>query len=176
MLGLAVVSGGLGYSYATFFPSKLSLILAYPDAPSPLPIDSPEGIAAMAAVEKELQSLPVVQQFRAEREVTQSANAISLQGQSPLTLEQAPKWIESRPYQNYPEQKLRHHLTAGILRGPSKLAVKPLVFSNRDNSESYIIIHLGRSLCGHDGIIHGGLLATILVRPYYGYLSALTLL
>jgi acyl-coenzyme A thioesterase PaaI-like protein len=25
-----------------------------------------------------------------------------------------------------------------------------------------IIVHVGRGLCGHDGIVHGGLLATLL--------------
>jgi acyl-coenzyme A thioesterase PaaI-like protein len=24
-----------------------------------------------------------------------------------------------------------------------------------------VVLHLGRALCGHDGIVHGGLLATV---------------
>ncbi|KAF8754480.1 Thioesterase superfamily [Rhizoctonia solani] len=43
-----------------------------------------------------------------------------------------------------------------------KLAIPPLVFAKDDESEAIAIIHVGRSLCGHDGIIHGGLLATLL--------------
>jgi hypothetical protein len=41
------------------------------------------------------------------------------------------------------------------------LAVPPLAFVKTDESEAVLILHLGRSLCGHDGIIHGGMIATI---------------
>jgi acyl-coenzyme A thioesterase PaaI-like protein len=54
------------------------------------------------------------------------------------------------------------HLTAGSLRGPGKLALTPLVRVRKDESESMIITHVGRMLCGHEGIVHGGLLAALL--------------
>jgi acyl-coenzyme A thioesterase PaaI-like protein len=53
-------------------------------------------------------------------------------------------------------------LTSGTLRGPGKLALPPLVRAKRDEGESFVFVHVGRGLCGHDGIIHGGLLATLL--------------
>jgi len=53
-------------------------------------------------------------------------------------------------------------LTAGALRGPGKLAIAPLIRSRKDESEIIAFVHVGRGLCGHDGIIHGGLLATLL--------------
>ena len=34
--------------------------------------------------------------------------------------------------------------------------------SRKDEKEAVVLIHVGRGLCGHDGIIHGGLLATLL--------------
>jgi len=55
-----------------------------------------------------------------------------------------------------------NNFTAGALRGPGKLAVPPLVRARKDESEAVIIVHIGRGLCGHDGIVHGGLLATLL--------------
>lgn len=55
-----------------------------------------------------------------------------------------------------------NNLTAGALRGPGKLALKPLVRARKDETEACVWIHLGRGLCGHDGIVHGGLLATLL--------------
>jgi acyl-coenzyme A thioesterase PaaI-like protein len=55
-----------------------------------------------------------------------------------------------------------NNLTAGALRGPGKLAFAPLVRSRNDESEVIAFVHVGRGLCGHDGIIHGGLLATLL--------------
>jgi acyl-coenzyme A thioesterase PaaI-like protein len=48
------------------------------------------------------------------------------------------------------------------LRGPGKLAFAPLVRCRKDESEIIAVVHVGRGLCGHDGIIHGGLLATLL--------------
>ncbi|CAM0142331.1 hypothetical protein VKS41_002182 [Umbelopsis sp. WA50703] len=56
----------------------------------------------------------------------------------------------------------QHSLTASTLRGRGKIAVRPLKFFNQDKTECYMICHLGRSLCGHDGIIHGGMLGTLL--------------
>jgi len=58
------------------------------------------------------------------------------------------------------------------------LAVAPMAFAKHDESQavseyspfwprktlpanSSVVVHLGRALCGHDGIIHGGLLATV---------------
>jgi hypothetical protein len=54
-----------------------------------------------------------------------------------------------------------NHLTAGTLRGPGKLALKALIRAKRDESEGVAFVHVGRGLCGHDGIVHGGLLATL---------------
>jgi len=61
-----------------------------------------------------------------------------------------------------PKKKRVNSLTAGALRGPGKLGCIPLIRSRKDESESVVFIHVGRGLCGHDGIIHGGLLATLL--------------
>jgi acyl-coenzyme A thioesterase PaaI-like protein len=55
-----------------------------------------------------------------------------------------------------------NNFTAGALRGPGKLAITPLVRVRWDERESVIIVHVGRGVCGHDGIVHGGLLATLL--------------
>lgn len=41
-------------------------------------------------------------------------------------------------------------------------ALPPLAFVKNNEHAAIIVIHVGRSLCGHDGIIHGGLLATVL--------------
>ena len=38
----------------------------------------------------------------------------------------------------------------------------PLAFVRSDEQEMESYLHVGRSLCGHDGVIHGGMLATIL--------------
>ncbi|SOV04889.1 uncharacterized protein UDID_02905 [Ustilago sp. UG-2017a] len=80
------------------------------------------------------------------------------------------QYIMTRPYLKYSREKAQHNLTAGSLRGPGMLAIPPLVFTKTGKGarelggaegDSTIITHLGPSVCGHDGIVHGGMLATI---------------
>lgn len=70
-------------------------------------------------------------------------------------------------------------MTAGQLRGPGRFALSPLALiregfgqtrvgaegeaehTSGGEADAHVIYHLGRFLCGHEGIIHGGLLATI---------------
>ncbi|KAG0026405.1 hypothetical protein BGZ82_009479 [Podila clonocystis] len=55
-----------------------------------------------------------------------------------------------------------HHLTAGTLRGDRMLNVAPLAFMSKDFTSVTVFFHLGRSLCGHDKVIHGGMIASVL--------------
>lgn len=96
----------------------------------------------MQDLEDAMQRLPLLQQLRAAQD--------------------ADEWYEARPYLFFPEERRVNNLTAGVLRGPGKLAVHALVRARKDETESYVILHVGRALCGHDGIVHGGLLATLL--------------
>jgi hypothetical protein len=98
--------------------------------------DPPECLEYTASLEQKLQTLPALNALR--------------------NREDADEWYETRPYQFHPEERRMSSLTAGALRGPGKLALLPLIRVKKDESESYIFHHLGRHLCGHDGIIHGG--------------------
>lgn len=40
--------------------------------------------------------------------------------------------------------------------------VPPVMFYNKTYTELVSVLHLGKNMCGHDGIIHGGMAATIL--------------
>ncbi|SNX82888.1 uncharacterized protein MEPE_01594 [Melanopsichium pennsylvanicum] len=80
------------------------------------------------------------------------------------------QYVMTRPYLKYSREKAQHNLTAGSLRGPGMVAIPPLVFTKSHTGatqlggtegDSTIVLHLGRSLCGHDGIVHGGMLATV---------------
>ena len=51
---------------------------------------------------------------------------------------------------------------ASTLRSPSLIAIPPLAFVRNNESNAILIYHLGKSLCGHEGIVHGGIIATIL--------------
>ena len=80
-----------------------------------------------------------------------------------------------------PEAVRPTNLTGGTLAGPGRIAVPPLVFITRKpqpsapgaasknkqaeadfHPELVALIHLGEQVCGHPGIVHGGMLATLL--------------
>ncbi|PFH45670.1 hypothetical protein AMATHDRAFT_8827 [Amanita thiersii Skay4041] len=137
------LSGLTFYTVGSLYPPPLSTFLFPRPAPAP-PSDptSPTSLALTASIEEKLHSLPVLQSLRSQQD--------------------ADEWYEARPYVNFPEERRVNNLSAGALRGPGKLAVPPLVRAKKDESESYVFVHVGRGLCGHDGIVHGGLLATVL--------------
>ena len=68
---------------------------------------------------------------------------------------------ESRPQLKIPEAARPHNFSTGVLSGPGKVWVPPLAFSDKAGKNMTTIYYLGKDLCGHPGIIHGGLLATI---------------
>lgn len=63
-----------------------------------------------------------------------------------------------------PQAMRPHNFTGGTLLGDEKIVVPPLNFANTTAELPSLISisHLGPSLCGHPGIVHGGLLATLL--------------
>ncbi|KAJ3985451.1 HotDog domain-containing protein [Lentinula detonsa] len=141
-LTLTAFASLTAYTVGSVYPPP-PLSLLFP-SPSPAPPDptSSESLEYTVSLEKQLLSLPLLQSLRAAPD--------------------AKEWYEARPYKNFPEERRVNNLTAGALRGPGKLAVPPVVWVRRDESESFVFIHVGRGLCGHDGIVHGGLLATLL--------------
>lgn len=157
----ALACGLVGYGLALIYPPTFyKLVFPKPIPWNPRP-DSPEGIAATKIIEDQIQSLPLVQQLR---EASLDEDSFS-PNTTNLTHEQTSRprrWKESRPYSKVPIEKKKHSLTQYALRGPGMFAVPPILFSSKDEKESIGIIHVGNALCGHNGIVHGGLLATIL--------------
>ncbi|KAF7324192.1 4HBT domain-containing protein [Mycena kentingensis (nom. inval.)] len=142
-LSIAATVGIAGYTFGALYPpSPISLLYPRPAPPPPTDASSPSSLAYTAALEAELQSLPLLNAHRARSD--------------------AEEWYEVRPHATIPEEVRVNKLTSGALRGPGKLALLPLARVRRDESEAVIFVHLGRGLCGHDGIVHGGLLATLL--------------
>ncbi|KAL2872020.1 PaaI family thioesterase [Aspergillus lucknowensis] len=82
----------------------------------------------------------------------------------PLTqsLREDPAYTGSRPYLKIPEKIRARNLTAGTLSNSEGIVVPPLVFCNKETGSLVSIIYLGPSVSGHPGIVHGGLLATLL--------------
>ena len=132
----------LSYTLGSLYPPQLTLFSPRLAPGTPSSPDSPSSVAYITTLEQTLQTLPLLQSLRSKQD--------------------AEEWYEARPYTNYPEERRVNNLSAGTLRGPGKLALRPLVRARKDEAESILFVHVGRGLCGHDGIIHGGLLATLL--------------
>ncbi|KAJ6145048.1 hypothetical protein N7470_008943 [Penicillium chermesinum] len=73
-----------------------------------------------------------------------------------------PDFKESRPHLKFPEIIRARSLTAGTLAGPNKIVVPPYVFSEKSGKSLVSFMYLGSDVCGHPGIVHGGMLATLL--------------
>ncbi|KAK6344505.1 hypothetical protein TWF696_008139 [Orbilia brochopaga] len=100
-----------------------------------------EGISDELTLEVEsyLQSHPFVEQLRQDKEL-----------------------YERRPHLDIPVMFRVNVLTAGVLTGVDRITVPPVVFSDKQGNKLFAILHIGDSLCGHPGVVHGGLLATLL--------------
>ncbi|KAI1784974.1 Thioesterase/thiol ester dehydrase-isomerase [Ganoderma leucocontextum] len=130
------------YYLGALYPPEFAHLLSPRSAPPPLHPDDPAALAHIAELEEAIRHLPVLEAHRTRTEKGE--------------------WYETRPYLNLPEERRVNSLTAGALKGPGKLAIPPLVRARHDAKENWVFIHVGRALCGHEGVIHGGLLATLL--------------
>ncbi|KAI3483027.1 hypothetical protein L1887_54147 [Cichorium endivia] len=151
-----------------------------PATPPRLRSDGPEAEAHTREIEDALHSLAIVKQLKsssvahgsaAELEVLRSQGKHITDIDESTTVEvPASGRIPWRQRRRVRREKAQHNLTAGSLRGPGMVAVPPLVFTKTGvgaeqlggaEGDSTILLHLGRSVCGHDGIVHGGMLATV---------------
>lgn len=77
-------------------------------------------------------------------------------------LREDPNIIESRYHDKIPLLHRDNMLTTGLLAGKGMLTVEPIVFRNKETGQCFYFYHVGTKLDGHDGIVHGGLLATLI--------------
>ncbi|QRW07291.1 thioesterase superfamily protein [Ceratobasidium sp. AG-Ba] len=109
---LAVSVASASYIAGSLYPPTTLQLISPPPAPPAPALGTEEAVKYTAVLEEKLQNLSLVKELRKR------------QG-----------WYESRPYQDYPEDRRRHALTSGSLRGPGKLALPPIVFAKEDESE-----------------------------------------
>lgn len=79
-----------------------------------------------------------------------------------LALRADPAFTESRPHLKIPSSIRERNLTAGTLAGPNKIPVPPYAFNEKGGKSLVSLLYLGSDVSGHPGIVHGGLLATLL--------------
>ncbi|KAF2639880.1 Thioesterase/thiol ester dehydrase-isomerase, partial [Massarina eburnea CBS 473.64] len=138
-LALTLLSFTLGFTImaADTLPTLVSVARPPTDAET-MTLYTPDT-AELAAIESEMLSHPFTR-----------------------ALLQDDKFSASRPHLKIPEAMRHQSLTGGTLLGENKIAVPPLQFQTADGVHFVSVQHLGHALCGHPGIVHGGLLATLL--------------
>ncbi|KAK6335262.1 hypothetical protein TWF718_010696 [Orbilia javanica] len=136
----------LGGIFIVTFGSVIALVIYEPDMIVAtevvrMAMHPEEGISdeRTLQIEAYIQNHPIVQKFRDD-----------------------PSLIETRPHLDIPTLLRPNVLTAGVLTGPDRIAVPPLVFADGEGKKLFAILHVGEQLCGHPGVIHGGLLATLM--------------
>ncbi|KAA1079077.1 hypothetical protein PGTUg99_013892 [Puccinia graminis f. sp. tritici] len=147
LISLATLS--IGYLVGTSYPPSLMSQLVINSFLKPSSTsssshhhhhhDSPEAQEITNAIESQLHQLQIVKQLNAQPD----------------------RWLSFRPFNKLARHQMSHSLTYSTLRGPGKFAIPPIVFINKDKTEAVVVVHVGDLMCGHDGIVHGGLLATI---------------
>ncbi|KAF4309078.1 thioesterase family protein [Botryosphaeria dothidea] len=114
-------------------------LLSPPTDEETLSLFQPDPASRAAELEAQLQAHPLVAQLRAD-----------------------PALAESRPHMRIPAALRQNNLTAGTLAGAETLGVPALAFLAPDGSRMVSFHYVGPALCGHPGVVHGGLLATLL--------------
>lgn len=165
-----IISGA--YGLGVVFPPNLYTLIFPREAPPSAADGSPEALKAAQKLETQLWTIPLVQKLAATSYPINTDNVpkaflgppdiAALNSGVNVGSEQTKlTHYMSRPYVNIPEPQRRHSLTAGLLQGPGRIAIPPLLFVQVDEKATTGVIHLGRSICGHDGIVHGGAIATL---------------
>lgn len=77
-------------------------------------------------------------------------------------LRRRPELTEARPHMKMPGQYRSRSLTGGALLGPGKMPVPAFTWTEEGGKSLVSVVYVGDDVCGHPGIIHGGLLATML--------------
>jgi len=161
----ALIFGG-AYTLGSVYPPTLIELISPRPAPAAPLEGSPEAKAKQQEIEAALWALPQVQ-ARLKTAHGPRPDSVPVEFRGPFhddTLQVPEDWTHYivRPYFHVPPHVRQHSLTAGLLQGPGRMTTPPIVLVRSDEQETEIYFHVGRSLCGHDGIVHGGLLATIL--------------
>ncbi|KAJ1649276.1 hypothetical protein GGF38_006169, partial [Coemansia sp. RSA 25] len=76
-------------------------------------------------------------------------------------LEAPDEWKRLPYFWKANEEAFKSAFVPSTLHSRDKLSVEPVVFLNRDRKQFVFLVHIGKRLCGHDGIVHGGVQATL---------------
>jgi len=133
IVGFVLIAYAVGTGYI-----QLPYGMNYKAPPLPAP-GSDEEKQYLREIEATLHSLPIVNKLSQDKDFIKTVGIFAL-----------------------PEEEIPHNLTMGTLAGMGRITVKPITFYNDKTKEFVVVMHVGQDVCGHRGLVHGGMLATIL--------------
>ncbi|WFD42254.1 hypothetical protein MPSI1_000895 [Malassezia psittaci] len=174
-LTLATATAGVGYIGGAKFPPPAIPFIFSPYATNTKDVSDEQEFEAARVVEKGLYELPSVQTLVNHSYETNSARSVreSFGIQSSANLEMKAEdadYLMIRPFTHIPKERLIRQFTAGSLRGSDMFATAPLVFSKTKRGaehrggregDTIAFVHVGKNMCGYEGVVHGGLIATM---------------
>ncbi|KAH8750131.1 thioesterase [Hyaloscypha sp. PMI_1271] len=89
-----------------------------------------------------------------------------------IKLKSQSEFSKSRLHSHISDSERWHEFIGRTLMGPGKIVVSPFTWIETGGKSLVQILYLGMDLCGHPGIIHGGMLATILDEGFANCCSA----
>lgn len=125
----------IAYTLGVFYPPSLITLIFPRDAP-PSPLDSSEEAQVKRKqLEKELWEIPLTQELitksypldaeQVPEEYRGPPNTADISNKKEGELE----YYAVRPYLNIPYSMRKHAFTAGLLQGPGRMAIPPLMFA-----------------------------------------------
>jgi len=73
-----------------------------------------------------------------------------------------PNWTSYDAYSSVPEDELDSRLTSGPLGGARAIGAFQRIFYNKESGEIVTVIWFGGAIQGFPGVVHGGILSTIM--------------
>jgi acyl-coenzyme A thioesterase PaaI-like protein len=122
----------------------------------------PVGIASAVTPDTIPTDAQTLQIFQPPDEATQKIEDYIRTHPLAQKMRSLPNYTETRPHLKFPQQFRGRHLIAGTLLGPNRMVIPPYVFYEKSGKDLVAITYLGQEVCGHPGIVHGGMLATML--------------
>lgn len=110
--------------------------------------------------------LHVGQRLHVPRKPTKSIDAFIRTHPITQNLRANRRFTESRPHMWAPEFLRTESLLGGSLAGSEKITVPPYIFHEKNGKRCVMVMHLGSDVCSHPGVVHGGLLATLLDESF----------
>jgi len=134
--GRRLISAAVFLLIGTAAGSSLRLVISPPDPPVP---DTEEDSYTISVLHTQASHLPIVKQLEAD-----------------------PAWDSWDAYQTLTPEHKAQHITAGALRGSRGVGGYQRVFYNASTGEFISVVYFGGGTTGWPGVVHGGVLATIL--------------